>query len=378
MSPLPENRYRSIAALSLVLLAVLLLLALVLTVTPTSGTTDWLLAPPPALLAIGVLVIGVRVARGELVAAPDAPRVAGWAGGGTGIFLAVAGWLLVLETVIGASIPHLGVVSATTAALGAFVGSVLGIYDAQNRAQARTLREHEAELEAQNERLEQFASVVSHDLRNPLTVAQGRLDLAREEAGEAGHLRAIADSLDRMETLIEDLLVLARGAEDVDASEEVALEGAVRQAWAQVPTNGGSLAVEVGGRVHADESRLVELFENLFRNAVEHGGSAVTVRVRPIAGGFAVADGGPGIPSDERESVLKAGVTANGSDGSGLGLYIVSVIAQAHGWSVAVTESESGGARFEFTGLETSPDDSGTGQPDVDPDPVEPAETIAT
>jgi signal transduction histidine kinase len=106
----------------------------------------------------------------------------------------------------------------------------------------------------------------------------------------------------------------------------------------------------VGG-ISADEDRLTELFENLFRNAVEHGGSEVTVTVGPMNGGFYVADDGPGIAEERREAVFDHGVSSS-DDGSGYGLSIVRTIAHAHGWDVIVSEADAGGARFEFTGIE--------------------------
>jgi signal transduction histidine kinase len=103
---------------------------------------------------------------------------------------------------------------------------------------------------------------------------------------------------------------------------------------------------------------------NLFRNAVEHGstgpdsqarqdaveqgGDDVAVRVGDLGdGGFFVADDGLGIPPDERDAVLDSGYT-NSEAGTGYGLAIVDEIAAAHDWSLSVTESREGGARFEF------------------------------
>ena len=84
---------------------------------------------------------------------------------------------------------------------------------------------------------------------------------------------------------------------------------------------------------------------------MEHGGD-VTVVVGPLVDGegFFVADDGPGIPEADREAIFDVGVTTRDS-GTGVGLSIVETVAEAHGWSVAVTESADGGARFEFTGV---------------------------
>jgi len=210
-------------------------------------------------------------------------------------------------------------------------------------------------LERQNERLGEFASMVSHDLRNPLSIAKGNLGFAREEH-DSEELRRIEGALERMEDLIEDVLALAREG-DVDELQSVGLVEVVQAVWESVGADTASLAVEEDlGTVRADERRLRQLFENLLRNAVEHGGENVTVRVgtTEAGDGFYVADDGPGIPADEREAVFESGYSTS-HDGTGFGLTIVATIADAHGWSVSVTESEAGGARFDVAGIHRAP-----------------------
>jgi len=198
-------------------------------------------------------------------------------------------------------------------------------------------------------RLEEFASVVSHDLRNPLNVAQGRLQLAREEC-DSEHLDDVNRAHDRMAALIDDLLQLAREGHRIDETEAVDLATVVENCWETVQTGEATLVATDVGSVEADRSRLRQLFENLVRNAIEHGGSEVTVTVGRLEDGFYVEDDGVGIPSDEHESVFDLGYTSS-RDGTGFGLSIVKQIAEAHGWEVAVTEGTEGGARFEFTGV---------------------------
>ncbi|WP_135830488.1 PAS domain S-box protein [Halorussus halobius] len=200
-------------------------------------------------------------------------------------------------------------------------------------------RQRKRKVERQNERLKEFASVVSHDLRNPLNVAQGHLELARE-TGADRHFEKTEAALDRMESLIGDLLKLARQGQDVDDAERSDLESVVRRAWSTVSTGEATLDVAGDlGEIAADRGRLQELFENLFRNAVEHVGEDVTVRVGSLARGFYVEDDGPGIPADEREKVFEHGHTT-ADDGSGLGLSIVKSIVEAHDWEVSICESE--------------------------------------
>ena len=224
------------------------------------------------------------------------------------------------------------------------VGRVGVIRDVSER------KRRERELERQNERLNEFASIVSHDLRNPLNVAQGRLELAREEH-DSPHLEDVARAHDRMEALIEDLLALARDGTSTDGWEPVELAGLVRECWEGVDTADASLRVETDRTVRADRSRLRQLFENLLRNAVDHAGAGVSVAVGDLDDGFYVEDDGPGVPGDEREHVFETGYTTD-PEGTGYGLSIVESVAEEHGWSVRVTEGTDGGARFEFTGVD--------------------------
>jgi PAS domain S-box-containing protein len=216
----------------------------------------------------------------------------------------------------------------------------------------RALRRQRDELERKNERLEEFASVVSHDLRSPLHVAGGHLELARTETDATGHLDAAATALDRMEKLIDDLLTLAQEGEKVAEAESVVVADVAGTSWQTVATEKATLETDVSRRIQADRGRLRQLFANLFRNAVEHGGSEVTVRVGVTDGGFYVADTGRGIPESNREKIFEAGYSSS-ENGTGFGLRIVEQVVEAHGWEITVTESEQGGARFEITGIDT-------------------------
>lgn len=212
-------------------------------------------------------------------------------------------------------------------------------------------KSHEEELKRQNERLEEFVGVVSHDLRNPLNVATGHLSLVAEEC-DSDSLDAIDRALTRMNQLISELLTLARSGETVSDPEHISLTTIAHRAWNTVETLDANINVETQTKVSADPNRIQQLFENLFRNAVEHGGNDVSVTVGDMhnQNGFFVEDTGPGIPLDEREKVFESGYTTVES-GAGFGLSIVDQIVQAHGWNIEITESDIGGARFEITGI---------------------------
>jgi PAS domain S-box-containing protein len=213
-------------------------------------------------------------------------------------------------------------------------------------------KQYEKMLERQNDRLKEFTDILAHDLRTPLNVIDGKLALY-EQTGDEEHLSAVGETTDRMERLVEDLLRVARQGDVVTDPERTEVESVIETAWAGTPAEDATatLVYEPVGGVNADADRLCELFENLFRNALEHGGPDITVSVGPMDRGLYVEDDGRGIPEELREDVFDHGVSTS-DDGSGYGLSVVRTIANAHGWDVVVTESDAGGARFEITGID--------------------------
>lgn len=242
-------------------------------------------------------------------------------------------------------------------------------------------KQRESELQHERDQLDEFAGVVSHDLRNPLGVIDGRLELLEADC-DSSHIDPMRDATDRMYRLIDDVLWLAREGRTVGSTEPVDLREMADAAWAIVAD--GHEWAELRHTesmeqivIEADENRLRQLLENLLRNAIEHGSTSprsqapedaeehgsnapnvhedvvdrdvdVTVRIERIDGGFAIEDDGIGIDPEDRDRVFDVGYsTADG--GSGFGLRIVEQIVDAHGWSLQVTDSDSGGARFEIT-----------------------------
>ena len=211
--------------------------------------------------------------------------------------------------------------------------------------------ERERQLRQQNDRLDEFASVISHDLRSPLNVAQGRAALLAEQV-ESKHLDPLLRSLDRIEAIVEDTLTLARQGNTISETEPISLTDLIGKCWATVDTGNATIEIIDEMTFQGDPERLRHVFENLFRNAVEHGESDVTVRVgRHGEQGIYVEDDGSGIPADKRGEVLEPG-HSSASGGTGFGLTIVKRIVEAHGWELSVTDGTDGGARFEITDIE--------------------------
>ncbi|MCQ4332159.1 PAS domain S-box protein [Natronomonas sp. F2-12] len=213
-------------------------------------------------------------------------------------------------------------------------------------------KRRERELGRQNDRLERFAEIVSHDLRSPMSVAEGRIELPKGRIDDgSGELDAALDALGRMETIVEDTLTLARQGHTVGEREVVSLEAAAEASWRTSDTADATLETDADVEIYADGDRLRTLLQNLFMNAARHAGPAATVRLGAIDGGFYVADDGPGIPEEKREAIFEPGHTT-AETGTGFGLTIVREIVEAHGWEITVTESEGGGARFDVVGIE--------------------------
>lgn len=170
---------------------------------------------------------------------------------------------------------------------------------------------------------------------------------------DSEHLESIENALQRSQTLIDDLLTLAREGSEVHDIEAVNIGALCDSCWHNVATSEATLTVETNQTIRADQSRLQQFLENLYRNAVDHGGDDVAVTVGALPDGFYIEDDGPGIPADERDNVFDAGYSTI-DDGTGFGLSIVEEIADAHGWDAQVTQGADGGARFEITGVEFS------------------------
>jgi signal transduction histidine kinase len=141
------------------------------------------------------------------------------------------------------------------------------------------------------------------------------------------------------------------GSDDME-KEDIPLETAVERSWRTIETNNAQLENDADRSVYANPSRLGQIWENVLGNAIDHGGDDATITVGNLPNGFYIDDDGPGIPEEERSQVFEIGYSTN-SDGTGFGLGIVKRIVENHGWDITITESDSGGTRFEISCIET-------------------------
>jgi signal transduction histidine kinase len=151
-----------------------------------------------------------------------------------------------------------------------------------------------------------------------------------------------------MEAIVEDTLTLARQGDIITETQPVSLAHLAGKCWGTVDTDDATIEIIDEMIFMGDSDRLRHVLENLFRNAVEHGGSDVAVRVgRHDGTGIYVQDDGPGIPVEKRDEVLEPGHSST-RGGTGFGLAIIKRIVEAYGWEVCITDGADDEARFEF------------------------------
>ena len=153
-----------------------------------------------------------------------------------------------------------------------------------------------------------------------------------------------------MEVIIDETLTLAKQGDTVDQCEPVVIPQLVESCVTVTDIDEDSIEVVDEFTIKADPNRLAHVFENLCQNSVDHGGSDVSVTIGKTTDGFYVADDGIGVPPDEQDEIFETGYTTS-QDGTGSGLQIVNRVVEAHNWSISITTSASGGARFDITGV---------------------------
>lgn len=194
---------------------------------------------------------------------------------------------------------------------------------------------------------EDIIAVLTHDLRNPQAVARGSLQQYRE-TGDPQHLDRVERAQQRVEAITEDALELIRSGGTIEETEWLGLSETAHAVWQTIDTEHATLEVERQVLIDADTRRFERLLQNLFENAITHGGPDVEVTVETTADGFYVEDDGPGVDSLAEQKAFEFGYSTD-DDGTGFGLCIVSEIATAHGWSLSLHDAPDGGARVQFS-----------------------------
>jgi two-component system, OmpR family, sensor kinase len=204
-----------------------------------------------------------------------------------------------------------------------------------------------------------LVSDAGHELRTPITIVRGHLELLGDDPAEREETIAlVTDELDRMARFVDDLLTLAKAEQaDFVRPEPLDLDVLTEELFAKAQAlaeRDWRLAATATGRLSADRQRLTQAVMQLAQNAVQHTtpGDRIALgsQLRNGTARVWVADSGPGVPADEQERIFdrfhRAGDTQRRSDGAGLGLSIVRAIAEAHGGRVELDSREGHGATF--------------------------------
>ena len=228
------------------------------------------------------------------------------------------------------------------------------------------LERKKMDLEKKNEKLDKFSEVVSHDLRNPISVILGNAEIIKYELSDYPDLQdrvsTIIDTTENMNTMIDELLELSRLGDDIQDTSATSLATVAESAWENVSLDQCDLNIVDDIEIDASASEMRRAFENLYRNAREHNEGEIEIRIgvaKCTSNGCTsdtsiyVSDTGSGIPDEHKDRVFDRGFT-NSDSGTGFGLSIVSDIVEAHGWKITVSDAPNGGARFDITGIESS------------------------
>lgn len=195
------------------------------------------------------------------------------------------------------------------------------------------------------ELLDGITDILSHDLANNVTTAKGFLELAMQTQ-DLDYVQKAKDSVGGIESMANMLVTLGRTGDPIEEFIEIDLREHAEDVFHSM--NGGELEIRASGIILADSACLKRILQNIFQNAVDHASEEVTVEIGLLEDGFYVEDDGPGFPEEVIDNALDPGVSSQG-DHHGMGLTIVNRLAQAHGWTVTISNLESGGARIEFT-----------------------------
>ena len=246
------------------------------------------------------------------------------------------------------------------------------IYTAQGRVTGAILSLTDiTAFHALQQRQEDFLRIVSHDLRNPLTIIQGHTQVLADTLHDAGidgdaqaSVEAIHRSTQRMNAMIQDLVDMTRleSGQLALTLQPVDLRSYLANLLSRTETliDYARIRVELPAdlpAVLADYNRLERIVINLLSNALKYSpsGAPVIVRAQQEAGmvRVSVTDEGPGIPPEEQPNLFqryyRAQSTRTAEEGIGLGLYITKLLVEAHGGRVQAESEVGKGSTFSFT-----------------------------
>lgn len=248
---------------------------------------------------------------------------------------------------------------------GSFAGYIGSCLDIHDRKQAEeSLQNYAKRLERSNKELQQFATIASHDLQEPLRKIQvfsGMLEARVPEDGKE-YLQRIGAAANRMSVLMDDLLTLSRINRKKSEFKIVALNGMLQTVLdamkVLISSSQANITIEDLGCMYGDESQIRQLFQNLINNAIKYRRPDVVpvihISGRPYRYGIeiTVSDNGIGILEEHFERIFEPFQRLHGVGkypGTGMGLAIVKKIVERHGGTISLESRMNEGTRFRFT-----------------------------
>ena len=269
-------------------------------------------------------------------------RVAGWCLAGWVFVGGLAALLIGHQADLGVAVRKPDVVVSDMAIAGATLGLLVGRYDVEHRAEY-------AEVRRLNRRLEFLNDLLGHDVRNDVAVVDALTQGLAADYGSDERFETIRRKVDH----VTELIHVARELNEAEVSDaelrSVDLSAAVQKAVDRAREGFPEATVRVEGEFPASvtvrgDSLVGSVFDNLLRNAVQHGGEDPEVVVSMTASAdevrVSIADDGPGIPDSVGEDLFGEGTAAEGSGGTGLGLYLVSRLVDRYGGRAEVEKKD--------------------------------------
>ncbi|MFW6448881.1 MAG: ATP-binding protein [Halobacteriota archaeon] len=300
-----------------------------------------------------ILGVGIHLERSEL-AASERWEVMLWCFGGFVFMLGLATWSELDAILAG----ELTVAFASNVVVFGSLGGAFGAIAGVNWGRARRNADLAAHNEEQRETLVLLTRLLRHDIRNDMAAIAGHVELLDEHVDPegAGPLEVIRSRTESIVRLLGDTDTLVKTLGTDRDPEPVDLSTVLQDEITKIETDHEAVDVRSAvpsGLVIMADGLIHQLFSNLLQNAVSHNGPddlVIDVRAEQYDGTVAVsiADNGVGIPDEFKESCFELGERGPGSDGDGIGLYLVSRLAEVYGGSVEVGDAPDGGARFDI------------------------------
>lgn len=299
-------------------------------------------------VVLGLILIGIGLVPRYQWVTPDRPkRIGVWTVVGGLAGLMINFWFFALISLDGAFVGDSSVMTLNGVAIGAASGTIIGYFHTGVLERSEIIRH-------QKEQLDEFAEIVSHEVRNPLTVAQGNMRLFRATSDER-HFDAALSNLEQVDRMIARMRYLVWAQRDELEVEPVNLKTVAGRAVRNVDGHGVSFEIPADRSVYANPHLLRSLFETLLGKPTGTEPQESNIRVGWLEDGWGFFVEGSGLDiHDEYIGVSDHQQPPLPPNAGGLDTAMIEQVAKAHGWELSVRRGSSGSTRIEISGLDPS------------------------